>query len=480
MFLADSRPNRPEQGSALVAVIGVVAVGLILTLVVAGSLVSGMGFTSATRAGVQSQAAADAGVAAARAGLNTVGNCATQPTPGKYVSTVEPVYTATLQYNAGAGWQNGCPTATTTQVRIVSKGTSLAKGVAGRSSGDTSTVETVVGWLTPGVDPSGVGMYLYKGGLFEANSSLDLSEIEGAGLMVKDGNLDCLKNGSKINGNVYVNGDLTFTGSCTVLGDAWVTGKATLGSGLIDGDLTAGSVSPANPGKPPAGSGQVTGRWNPPGAVPPVVPNWTEVTFKPDDWKDASGAPYEVKVLSGGACTFSNNQRIGGTISGKPVILDARSCSNGVEAGNNDNVILTSDVVIFANRFTGNNAGSYTSSSTGVRQLWFITPDPNPTDGKPSCVSPAGDFVVKNKLEIKAPVQAFLYSPCKFDAKNTFTWNGQLYTGEYSDVKNNSGFTFAQMGIAGVDLDTAGPTDPVTHPMPGDLVSNRDLAPVGP
>ncbi len=476
MFLKLSRPHKQDQGSALIAVIGVVAVGLILTVVVASSLVNGMGFTSSTRAGVQSQAAADAGIAAARAGLNTVGNCALQPTAGTYKSTVEPVYTAKLQYNAGAGWQNGCPTATTTQVRIVSQGSANAKGVAGHSSGDTSTVEAVIGWRTPGVAPSGIGMYLYKGGLFEANSSLDLSEIEGAGLMVKDGNLDCVKNNSVINGSVFVNGNLTFTGTCKVLGDAWVTGAATLGSGRIDGDLTAGSVSPTNP----KATGQLGGDLNPSGAVAPTVPNWSEVTYKPSDWEDASGAPYEVKVLSGGACTFHNNQHVGGTISGKPVILDARSCSNGVEAGNNDNVILTSDVVIFANKFTGNNAGSYTSSSTAVRKLWFITPDPVPTDGKPSCVSPAGDFVVKNKLEIKAPVQAFLYSPCKFDAMNTFTWNGQLYTGEYSDVKNNSGFTFAQMGIAGVDLDTALPTTDVPHPMPGALVSNRDLAPAGP
>ncbi|WP_130504683.1 hypothetical protein [Microterricola gilva] len=452
------------------------AIALILTAVVGGSLVSGMGFTSATRAGVQSQAAADAGIAAARAGLNTVGNCAAQPTPGRYVSTVEPKYTATLQYNAGAGWQNGCPTGATTQVRIVSKGTASAKGLVGRSSGDSSTVEAVVGWLTPGVAPSGIGMYLYKGGLFEANSNLDLSEIDGAGLMVKDGNLDCEKNNSKINGNVFVNGNLTFTGSCTVLGDAWVTGTATLGSGRIDGDLTAGSVSPTNP----KATGQVGGRLNPPGAVAPVVPGWSEVTYKPGDWRDESGTPYEVKVLSGSACKFTNGQRIGGTIPGKPVILNALACSNGVEAGNNDDVVLTSDVVIFANKFTGNNAGSYTSSSTAVRRLWFITPDPVPTDGKPSCVSPADDFVVKNKLEIKAPVEAFLYTPCKFDAKNTFTWNGQLYSGEYSDVKNNSGFTFAQMGIAGVDLDTGSATTPVLQPKPGALVSNRDLAPVGP
>jgi hypothetical protein len=434
--------------------------------------VSGLGFTSATRADVQSQAAADAGVAAARAGLNTVGNCAAQPTAGKYVSTVEPIYTASLQFNAGAGWQNGCPTAATTQMRIVSKGTAVARGVSGRSTGDTSLVEAVVNWITPGVDPSGVGMYLYKGGLFEANSSLDLSESTGAGLMIKNGDLTCDKNGSVINGSVLVHGNLTFGGTCTVKGDAWVTGLATLGSGRIDGKLAAGSVNPTDP------SSQVGGGYTPITAstVLPTVPNWTEVGYNTGDWRDSTGALYEIKTLSGTGCTLSGNPTLGGTIPGKPLIINALGCTGGIGAANNVNVKLSSDVVIFSNMFTAGNAGSYTSTSTTVRRLWFITPDYNPDDHAPTCGPGQGNFEVNNTLTISAPVQAFLYTPCAFDAKNTFTWNGQLYAGQPSNVKNNSGFTFVPIGVAGVDFDTAGPTTIVTHPKPGTMVSNRDLA----
>jgi Tfp pilus assembly protein PilX len=471
MFLDPIQPDRSDRGSALVAVVGVMVIGMILTALVAGSVVSGLGFTSTTRADVQSQAAADAGIAAARAGLNTVGNCAAQPTAGKYISTVEPVYTAILQFNAGAGWQNGCPTAATTQVRIVSTGKAAALGVAGRSTGDTSLVEAVVNWITPGVDPSGVGMYLYKGGVFEANSSLDLSESTGAGLMIKNGDLTCDKNNSVINGSIFVNGSLTFGGTCTVKGDAWVTGLATLGSGRIDGKLTAGSVNPSDP------SSQVGGGYTTitSSTVLPIVPNWTDVGYTPSDWTDSTGAPYEIQTLSGTGCTLSGNLTLGGTITGKPLIINALGCSGGISAGNNVNVRLSSDVVIFSNSFTGGNAGSFTSTSTAVRRLWFITPD-YVADGAPTCGPGQGDFEVNNKLTITAPVQAFLYTPCAFDAKNTFTWNGQLYAGQPSNVKNNSGFTFVPIGVAGVDFDTAGPTPIVTHPKPGTLVSNRDLA----
>ena len=471
MFLGSTQPDRFDRGSALVAVVGVIAIGMILTTLVAGSVVSGLGFTSATRADVQSQAAADAGIAAARAGLNTVGNCAAQPTAGKYISTVEPVYTATLQYNAGAGWQNGCPTVDTTQVRIESKGTAVALGVSGRSTGNTSRVEAVVNWITPGVDPSGAGMYLYKGGLFEANSSLDLSESTGAGLIVRNGNLTCDKNNSVINGSIFVNGTLTFGGTCTVKGDAWVTGLATLGSGRIDGKLVAGSVNPSDP------SSQVGGGYTKITAstVLPTVPNWTEVGYTPSNWVDSTGAPFEIKTLSGAGCTLSGNTTLGGTIPGKPLIINALGCGSGIGAGNNVDVKLSSDVVIFSNSFTAGNAGSFTSTSTAVRRLWFITPD-YAADGVPTCGPGQGNFEVNNTLTINAPVQAFLYTPCAFDAKNTFVWNGQLYAGQPSNVKNNSGFTFVPIGVPGVDLDTAAPTPTVTQPKPGALVSNRDLA----
>ena len=61
-------------------------------------------------------------------------------------------------------------------------------------------------------------------------------------------------------------------------------------------------------------------------------------------------------------------------------------------------------------------------------------------------------------------------------AKNTFTWNGQIYAGGPSDAMNNPSFTFVPMGAAGVDFDTATPTQTITKPQPGGLVTQRDLS----
>lgn len=477
MLLKRRLPGGPdrERGSALAAVLGVMAVGLILTSLIMTSIVGAYGFSSSTRAGVQSQASADAGIAAAQTGLFTTGNCAAQPTPGRYVGSSAPAYTATVEYDAGLGWVAGCPSATATRIRIVSTGTAQAAGVNGASSGNTSKVEAVFGWDIPGVDPSGVGMYLYGGGTVESNSTLDLSEANGAGLMIKNGNLDCAKNNTVINGSVLVNGNLTFGGSCRVNGSAWVGGAATLGSGSVRDDLAAASVSPNPPGS------RVGGTYTQ-GAAMPVVPGWAEVGYTPTDWVDATGTPYEVKTVTTSADCRLPSGSLGGTVAGKPVIINALGCVGGPTASNNTTVKLTSDVVIFAQlfKFSSVNSLAFESATTAAHRIWFVTPD-YIADNAPSCQrAPAaqnqGNFAVMNGFTIADPLNAMLYTPCAFEGFNGFNWRGQIYSGEYSSAKNNPTFTFVPVGVAGVDFDTGDSTTTITHPQPGSVVSRRDLA----
>ncbi|TFD80996.1 hypothetical protein [Cryobacterium fucosi] len=424
---------------------------------------------------MQSQAAADAGIAAAHTGLFTTGNCAAQPTPGRYVGSTAPVYTATVEYDAGLGWAAGCPSATATRIRIVSTGTAQAAGVNGASSGNSSKVEAVFAYLTPGVDPSGIGMYLYGGGTVESNSTLDLSEANGAGLMIKNGNLDCAKNNTVINGSVLINGNLTFTGTCRVNGSAWVAGAAILGSGSVRDNLSAASVSPNPPGT------RVGGTYTQ-GAALPVIPGWAEVGYTPTAWVDATGAPYEVRTVTTSAACNLPNGSLGGTVAGKPVIINALGCAGGPTASNNTTVKLTSDVVIFAQQFefSAVNSLAFASATTAAHRIWFVTPD-YVADGAPSCLrAPAvqnqGNFAVKNGFTIADPIIAMLYTPCAFAGFNGFNWRGQVYSGEYSSAKNNPTFTFVPVGVAGVDLDTGGSTTTITHPQPGSVVSRRDLA----
>ena len=469
MFLKRFVPAKSENGSALVAVLGVFAVGLILTSLILSAVVHGLGWSTFSRASVQSHAAADAGIVKARAGLYSPGNCTSQSTPGVYVSAGSPKYRVTVERNNGAGWVVGCPNALTSEVRLTSTGTAAAPAVSGVSAGDTVHVEAVFQYLVPGVVPSGVAMYLYQGAVIEANSSLDLSEGGETGLIVKNGQLDCDKNNGVINGSLLIRGDLSFGGKCTVTGSAVVTGNASLGSGRIDGNLTAGSVSPNPPGS------RVGGTYTQSSSTP-AIPDWVNVTYKPSDWLTTAGLPYEVQTMPS-SCKL-NSGNLGGTVSGHPLILNALACSGGINANNNTNVSLTSDVVIFANEFDfgSTNHLSFTSSSTATHRLWFITPDNGAAGDKaPTCGASQGDFTVKNGFAVQAPIAAFLYTPCAFAGWNGFTWNGQIYAGGYSAAKNNPSFTFVQVGVAGVDFDQSAATPTVSKPQPGGLVSMRDV-----
>lgn len=460
----------PDRGAALASVLGVMAVGLIFATLITASVVGAYGVSSSTRSGVQSGAAADAGVAAARKGLYTVGNCAAQPTPGTYASAVAPKYSATIEYFAGSTWVAGCPPVTATEVRITSLGTAQTAGVNGATVGNTTKVEATLKYLVPGIEPSGVAMYLHNGGTVESNSTLDMTESPGAGLMVKNGNFDCAKNNTVINGSVIVNGNLTFGGSCTVNGSAWVSGTATLGSGKIRDNLTAGTVVPNPPGTRVGGTYTHS-------AVIPAIPPWTEVAYTPSAWVDSTGTPYEVRTVLLGGCALPNGT-LGGTIAGKPVIINALGCLLGPTASNNTTVRLTSDVVIFANKFdfAGVNSLVFSSSTSAVHKIWFITPDLL-SNAQPTCTPlTQGNFSVKNGFTISNPLEALLYTPCAFSGANGFNWRGQLVAGNYSTVKNNPTFTYVPIGLPGVDLDTGSVTPTITSPRPGSVVSNREVA----
>jgi len=452
-----------DRGSALIPVLAVVAVGLIVGGMLSTSVVSGLTFTGTTRASLQSQAAADAGVAAAVAGLYA-GTCSAQPTTATYKSTGAITYSATVQRLANGLWQTGCPASLTPQIKVISTG--RAVNSSGTTYGAATTVEAIYQFLWPGPKPSGVGMYLYGGATVQANASLDLSE---GGLVIKKGNFVCGKNNAVLNGNVTVTGNLDLgSNSCAINGSAWVSGAVTLGSkGSVSGNLTSGSVTP-NPPK-----SQVGGTYTQNSSIPATAP-WTDIPYTPTDWVDSSGTPFQVVTLSGSSCT-----QVGGWfggVGGQPTIINALGCPNGIQVSNNTTFKLTSDVAIFAPTYSWGsiNQLNFASSDTTVHRLWLMTPD-NLKDAMPTCASGEGAFAINNSFQIQSPINAMLYTPCAFNGKNGFTWRGQIYAGTYSDVENNPSFTFIPVGVAGYDMGTGQQTDTVTTPQPGSLVSNRNV-----
>jgi cytoskeletal protein CcmA (bactofilin family) len=244
-----------DSGVALAAVIGVMAVGLLLTALIATTVVSGLGQTTAARADVQSQASADAGAAAARVGLE-LGTCAAKS--GLYVNSAAEA-TAGILYraiitvpNALGAWVTppvaGCPANASVPVRIVSTGTAAAGGTSGQTAGDTSFVEAI--YSAPAAPPiSGSGAAIYANSATSFSNAGRVYGVNGSSptVMVKTGDVTCSGGASSTADLIVAAGTLTTSNGCRIGGNLFVSGRASIsGDAQIGGSVVAAGVTMAN------------------------------------------------------------------------------------------------------------------------------------------------------------------------------------------------------------------------------------------
>lgn len=237
-----------DDGAALAAVLGLMAVGLIMTSIILTSVVTGMGFTTATRAGVQAQAAAEAGVAAARAGL-AAGTCNDTSGAPVYASAANavPRYSATIwRPLSGGGWEAKCPVGMTTQVKILSTGYAQLTGIAGQSGGNSVVLEAILAATTTPttITASGPAVYAYSSTGFGGGGTLYSIDGSSPSVMVKSGNVNCTGGSAGISNLVVENGTLTIDGGCSITGTAWASGRiTTVGGAIIGGSLVGAGVT---------------------------------------------------------------------------------------------------------------------------------------------------------------------------------------------------------------------------------------------
>lgn len=251
-----ARLRSEERGAGMLAVIGLMAVSLLTTALVASSVVSATEFTTVTRAGVQSQAAAEAGVAVARAGLLN-GTCTTNNSQYSSAVGANPRYVATVWIPSGASWARGCPPGTSTQVRILSTGYASSKGVGGASGRDVANLEVVLSSAsTPTqIVASGPAIYAYKSDNFGAGGKFVSVNGSTPSVMVLSGNVTCDGGATGIANLVAASGTLTVSNSCHVTGNAFASGRINLPSGrpndgsnyLVDGNVVGAGVTLNSP-----------------------------------------------------------------------------------------------------------------------------------------------------------------------------------------------------------------------------------------
>ena len=523
-----------EAGNVMIAVIGLIAVTSIITLTISTATVQAVGYTSLTRAGVQSQAAAEAGAEAMRAALETDACPADGDLDATYgdvdatitgAAAAQPFYAVELEQRAGAtaSWTPGCPTGSSTHVRIQSTGFALTEGVAESSSAlDSAAVEVVYDWLpgAPSAMASGAAVFSY--GTPGLSNNLELVQLNGnsANVFVREGNIIC-SNSVTIEGDIVAaNGNITLDNTCSAMGDVWASGTVTFnnnqavggdvigaGTGLsrfspnstIGGGVYVGGAieswgqrcSTGATGWDSAGNACALARssgadpvlYNQPGLPLPVVPDWVDVDFVPSDWTDEG---WNVVTYSG-PCNIDKNGSQTAAVQAfsqytTPTVIDVRGCTGGFTIWYSTYELeLKTDLTFITPKTV--NIGQFEVSSDDVnsqRRLRFITPDTVP-DAQPT-TSGCGQFDVNNTNTIAEPVAVLVYTPCAIRNSNQLTWRGHYYGGTVN-FSNNSELTFVPIGIPGYNFDggvppSGGPSTPNSGGL-GELVEYRDIAVAG-
>jgi cytoskeletal protein CcmA (bactofilin family) len=234
-----------DQGMAMVAVIGLMAVGVIVTAVIGSTLAGSLSFTSATRASVQSQASAEAGIAAARAGL-IAGTCVSRGGVYENSPGATPVYMATVWVPSGSSWTRGCPTTLTQQVRILSTGESNQPAVGTADFGDETSLEAVLSSVavSSGTVASGPAVYAYNSTGFGGSGTLVSFGGSAPSVLVKTGNVTCSGASAGTADWVVDNGTLSISGSCAINGNVWASGRLTMSGNVpVSGNAVAAGIS---------------------------------------------------------------------------------------------------------------------------------------------------------------------------------------------------------------------------------------------
>jgi len=513
-----ARRARNESGGALLAVIGVMAVLMIVGSVIAAMTITAAGFTTATRANVQSTAAAEAGVDYASAVLMS-GTC-TNAT----ITQTSPRFTADIYVSTSTGpnpptsWTTkSCPTANTTYVRILSTGTADAKGVAGQASGDTAQVEAVYALSKPPASATvnGPAIYAYQssnfggGGVFSSTKGLDLE------VQIRHGDTLCSGGaGMTVDRVVVADGDLALSGGCNVNGSVWSSGALTMSGGVkVSGTAVADSIKLS-------GGAEIAGDlW---------AANLLEITGGADARSNVTAGRFEFKggdvhgdAWVRGDVSMSGNPTVhgdltarslsgAGNVKGKTVLVPAGpgpgpatppspgvgdwvdfdydpadwSGFMAVKVGPGcDYAAVKTALDSLAGRKGLLDARDCAPLKASSWQAWNLQSDvaifakgftlsaggsittsgehklwlitpDTQKDVKPTCQS-GSNFKLDGGFTIDPRISVLVYTPCKVPLASGNQWSGQVYAGDVS-IAGGAKLNYAPIGLPGEDLSGSG------------------------
>lgn len=528
--------RRNERGSAILGVLGVMGVTVVIGITVTTASLHAVGITTSTRASVEAEAAAEAGIDYAASQL------ATSVCQAQYSSSTAPIFSVVVSYSdlsappgtTDNSWVSGCPTTDTEaqRLKLVSIGTASTKGVAGNTTGNVRKVEAIYPY-TPSppsytIVPSGPATYSYS----QIDPTINNLTITQAGtirptLVYLSGSATCTS-GSQITGDVILgSGGLSITSGCTINGDLSTAGVVSIQSGEVTGNVNAAgvqsgtSVSLSNSavvdgnifaGGPVSIDGKVGGN-----AVAGPVSGTS--TF-------SSQSSVGGSVVSAGTVSAANGS-VKGTITqnksgivtptvpfappwidyayspsdwvasnGTPYsVLTMTSCTSSVLssalatlAGSATPMILDTRVCGSVTNFSGNNltltsdsvilangfnfSSNNIQASTAPNKRLWIIIPDTVRDAQPTCPTNSSASI-GNNVHVGPNVAAMIYSPCAI-SNGGDVWTGQMYS---SSIGTSANFVlnFLQIGLPTVNLSTGQYLAPTGTGVLGDRTSIRDL-----
>lgn len=344
MFLAKKRKaigdrvhsmiSATERGSALIGVLGIMSIAGIVGVTSTSVSVHAVGFTTSTRAGVQAEAAAEAGIDFAAASL------ATSICQSQYASSTAPVFSvvvaySTLQTSPGdvdTSWVIGCPSISVpVRLKLTSTGSASSPGVAGNSSNDFRKVEAIYGY-TPAppafaIVPSGPALYSFA----QVDPTINNLTLTQAGtvrpsIQILSGSVTCTS-GTTITGDVILGaGSLSVTSGCTINGDLWASGGIDIQSGEVTGNVDSEDEQGQH--------GHSSVSISPSSKVDGDVYSSGEVTIHGKVGGDVVAGPNAV------SSTFGNSASVGGSVITSGTVTAAAGVVKGTITANLSGIVI--------------------------------------------------------------------------------------------------------------------------------------------
>jgi len=496
-----------DEGSALVAAVGVAIIGIALCMVVVWQAV--VVTQDAARDSVRTSEihAAEAALDTVIEGFNVSNPCPPLTFNSVAQGTVSANVVVDIQYSDADGPLTTCTNGQIAGTPLRATVTATATPVhAANGVQPARSIQAAV-QLTP---RAGHSAAIYSATQPQTGAGFSLGPLvpsDTANVWVDDGDFLC-NTSVGIDGDLtVVNGGVTMNQNCYVTGQMWTKKSVTIntqfsgyrvGNGLIvqNGDLNiqnsnqkfrgdvilGGQVTGFNANTMTVEDGGIYQNQTVQSLTPIGLP---VVGIVPSDWPGMSGprdrTAFKNDLLSPGvvvgginqyqtgqldSCTIADwmaNAKTDNKVVIRPpanVMYDltgtfGTKCTSDTLVLQNVRFELSGDLVIFAKNFEAYNPIDVVSKDGSPHNVWFIVPnDQHPSMPASYSHSGGGIHFHSQSNNFKDPIRVFLYSPGTIDFYNSTTTTGQIY-GRQVNVHPTSTFKYTPIGIPGVNLSTS-------------------------